>query len=111
LHEEGGDAISAKDPEWYANVNRRLHDQISELARNPSLTDAVAAVRVKTAPFQKSQFSQIERMRESQGEHDKIVASICFQNADAAKQSMKEHVLRASFWVLANAKQFDESKE
>jgi DNA-binding GntR family transcriptional regulator len=103
LHEEGSEAVAAKDPEWYANVNRRLHDRISELARNPSLTDAVAAVRVKTAPFQKSQFAEVERMEASQGEHDRIVTAICFQDADAAKQFMKEHVLRASFWILAGA--------
>ena len=105
LHEEGGDAVAAKDPEWYANVNRRLHDRISELARNPSLTDAVAAVRVQTAPFQKSQFAQVERMKASQGEHDTIVTAICFQDSDAARQHMKEHVLRASFWILADADQ------
>lgn len=100
IHKEGEAACLKNDAEWFANVNRHFHDKISEMARNPSLAEAVWSVRVKTAPHQKAQFSREERINASQKEHAQIVNAICFQDVDAAKRFMKEHVLRASLWTL-----------
>ncbi len=100
IHNDGADACLHNDPEWFATVNRHFHDKISELARNPSLAEAVSAVRVQTAPYQKAQFARNERIEASQNEHQQIINAICFQDADAAKRLMKEHVLRASLWTL-----------
>ena len=97
---EGADAFQQNDPEWFASVNRHFHDRISELARNPSLAEAVSAVRVQTAPYQKAQFTNYENMEASQKEHKQIIAAICFQDSETARRLMKEHIIRASLWVL-----------
>jgi len=101
--QEGAEAYKQNDPEWFAAVNRHFHDKISELARNPSLAEAVSAVRVQTAPYQKAQFTHIENIESSQKEHEKITNAICFQDPKAAKRLMKEHILRASLWALEEA--------
>jgi len=100
LHIEGESALKSNDSEQFANVNRRFHDMISEFARNPVLTEAVSAVRVQTAPFQKAQFARKEKIENSQKEHEQILTAICFQNPEKAKQNMKEHILRASLVAL-----------
>jgi len=100
IHQEGAEACRQKDPEWFATVNRHFHDRISELARNPILAEAVSAVRVQTAPFQKAQFARYEKIEASQLEHEKILDAICFQDPESAKRHMKEHIIRASLWAL-----------
>jgi len=100
IHLEGAEACRHNDHEWFATVNRRFHDRISELARNPSLAEVVSAVRVQTAPYQKAQFTHSENMEFSQKEHEQIIAAICFQDSNAAKRIMKEHIIRASLWAL-----------
>lgn len=103
IHRDGAKACEQRDPEWFARVNRHFHDKISEMARNPSLTEAVRTVRVQTAPFQKAQFARREKIEVPQREHGEIVAGICFQDPDAARRSMKRHILRASLWALEEA--------
>lgn len=100
IHREGAQAGRQNDPEWYARVNRHLHDKISEMSRNPSLAEAVNAVRVQTAPFQKAQFARQDKIETSQEEHEGIVAAICFQHPETARRLMKEHILRASLWAM-----------
>ncbi len=100
FHLEGAQAFEQNDPERFAAVNRHFHDRISELARNPSLAEAVSAVRVQTAPFQKAQFTHYENMEASQKEHEQIIDAISFQDTETARRLMKEHIIRASLWVL-----------
>jgi len=100
IKREGEKACRKKDPERFATVNRHFHDKISNLARNPSLAEAVSTVRVQTAPFRKAQFAHHEKIEASQKEHEQIVTAICFQDPETAKRHMKEHILRASLWAL-----------
>ena len=39
-------------------------------------------------------------MEASQKEHQQIIAAICFQDPETARRLMKEHIIRASLWVL-----------
>ena len=100
LHLEGEKALEKNDPELFAKANRRFHHMISECARNPVLAKSVAGVRVQTAPFQKAQFARKEKISASQREHEQILTAICFQDPEAARQCMKEHILRASLLAL-----------
>jgi DNA-binding GntR family transcriptional regulator len=100
LHLNGAEACRQRNAELFANANRHFHDKISELGGNPSLTEAVAALRLKTAPFQKSQFAHFERMEASQAEHERILAAICFEDPESARRTMREHILRASLWIF-----------
>jgi len=100
LHREGEIAQQKNDSELFATVNRRFHDTISELAQNPILAEAVSKVRVQTAPFQKAQFAHEDKIETSQNEHEQILTAICFQDPEAAKKHMKEHILRASLLAL-----------
>lgn len=100
LNNEGADAVAARDGEWFAAVNRRLHAAIWEFAHNPNLTEAIVPLRTKTAPYEKSRFVKLENIRTAQSEHDGIIEAICFQDHDRARRAMKEHILRASLAVI-----------
>ena len=93
-------ALRNEDSERFATTNRRFHDHIAAMARNPVLANAVAAVRVRTAPFQKAQYSSVERMRSSQWDHRRIFEAICFQEPDNARLFMKKHILKSSLSAL-----------
>ena len=96
----GQEVCKEKNSEKFAVVNRHFHDMISQMARNPILAEAVSNVRVKTAPFRKAQFTRHEKIEASQKEHEQIVTAICFQDPEAAKRHMKQHILRASLCAL-----------
>ena len=100
LYLEGDKALVSDDSELFAKANRRFHHMISQCARNPVLASSVAAVRIQTAPFQKAQFARKEKISASQKEHEQILTAICFQDPEAARQFMKEHILRASLLAL-----------
>jgi DNA-binding GntR family transcriptional regulator len=100
IHHEGSLACEQNDAEGFARINRHFHDKISEMARNPSLAEAVSTVRCHTAPFQKAQFARHEKIVASQHEHAQIVTAISFQDPETARRYMKEHILRASLWAI-----------
>ena len=100
IYLENEKAQMDEDSERFATTNRHFHDHIGSMARNPILANAVAAVRVRTAPFQKAQYASAERMRALQKDHRKIFEAICFQDTENARLFMKQHILKSSFSAL-----------
>ncbi len=103
LVEEGEKAMRSEDSDWFSSVNRRFHALLSDMARNPSLADAISLVRVQTAPFQRAQFRHPEQIRKTQAEHERIANAVFRQDGESARRFMKEHILRASLTVLEAA--------
>lgn len=106
--EQGANACKLFNPEMFARSNRNFHDMISKMAKNPVLENVVSNFRLKVAPFQKAQFTDLEVMNKSQLEHCEICSAINSQDATEAKRLMKKHIINASFGSLklaTNSKQ------
>lgn len=89
-------AVDIDDEDAFASANRAFHDKIGEMAKNDSLSMATRLVRVQTAPFLRAQFQIPDERSISQNEHSQILSAISRQEAEGAKNAMRNHVLRAS---------------
>ncbi len=87
--------------EAYEAANTRFHTAIFAGTHNNELIDVANALRLKLAPFRKSQLKQAERMRKSNEEHSAIVAAILERNGKQAEKALRRHLLSAARAALA----------
>ena len=99
-HAALGDVARAGDSAGYEAGNTAFHDMIHAGAHNADLAEVSAALRLKLAPFRKSQLRSVDRMRRSDAEHGEIVAAILDRDGAGAAGALRRHLLSAAQEVL-----------
>ncbi|MFD1696831.1 GntR family transcriptional regulator [Roseibium aestuarii] len=102
LHQSMGDMAARGAHEAYEQANTQFHTLIFEGAHNAELLAVANGLRLKLAPFRKSQLKASERMKRSAEEHDAIVTAILERNAKGAEKALRRHLLSAARAVLAS---------
>ncbi len=94
---QGGarEAMRDGDIARYDAINRELHATIIRGACNPVLSEMAALLRNRAAPYRRTQFRDLDRMRASFEEHSTIVEAILAHDAAMAYREMRSHLLSA----------------
>ena len=77
----------------YSEINNALHDAIYGGCRNSFLTAELRKLRLRLAPYLRSNFVANARLRSSHEEHQVIVSAIHACDEDAAERAMRNHLL------------------
>ncbi|MDE0304833.1 MAG: GntR family transcriptional regulator [Albidovulum sp.] len=89
------------DHESFAAANLEFHNKIAVMSRNKSLASATMLVRVQIAPYQRVQFHSEDERHLSTQDHERIVEAVVRADAEAARQEMRKHILRAGINAVA----------
>lgn len=95
LHASAREAMRDHDIGRYDAVNRELHAAIVVGAGNPVLSEMAAQLKKRAAPYRRTQFRDLDRMRASFEEHSAIVEAILAHDAAMAYREMRAHLLSA----------------
>ncbi|WP_231710300.1 GntR family transcriptional regulator [Roseibium limicola] len=104
LHQSMGDMANLGSQEDYETANTIFHTRIFEGAHNAELLEVANGLRLKLAPFRKSQLKAAERMKRSNEEHEAIVGAILERNPRATEKALRRHLLSAAKAVLNSMK-------
>lgn len=85
----------------YEEANTRFHTLIFEGTHNGELIQIAHALRLKLAPFRRSQLRATDRMKRSNQEHALIVNAIIDRNAREAERALRRHLVSAAKAVLS----------
>ena len=95
-------AVKAKDSISYAQLNRRLHAQVREIARQETATRIVALLRNQFVQHQ-FRLSMIPgRPETSVHEHDRIAKAIIAGDPTAAEEAMRAHLRSVKAMVISS---------
>jgi DNA-binding FadR family transcriptional regulator len=86
------DCAEAADQHEYNRLDSRLHLAVAEVVGSPSLTAAVADVRMRINRFLDVMPTLERNMAHSEVQHRHIVTAILAGDVEAARQSMAEHL-------------------
>ncbi|PAU76864.1 GntR family transcriptional regulator [Halomonas salipaludis] len=86
-------AAEAGDTDEYYYENEAFHECIYAASHNAFLADEARRLKQRLKPYRRLQLQVRQRMSNSLGEHREIVAAIQQGNAQAAEQTLREHVL------------------
>ena len=93
LHRKLATVVSAGDLDAYAALNHAFHDAVYVGSQNAFLAETTAALRSRLAPFRRAQLhASLQRLAQSWGEHDLVVAAILRGDAAGAEGAMRGHV-------------------
>jgi DNA-binding GntR family transcriptional regulator len=95
LHASAREAMRDQDIDRYDAVNRELHAAILRGAGNPVLSEMAAQLKKRAAPYRRTQFRNVDRMRASFEEHSAIVEAVLAHDAAMAYREMRAHLLSA----------------
>ena len=101
LHTEMGELARSGDPSDYAALNTRFHGMIYAGTQNRDIADLAEQLRLKLAPFRRSQLQSRERVLQSNAEHQTIVEAILERDTQAASKALRKHLIIAAQEVLA----------
>ena len=100
-HRTMSEMVSHRAAKEYEAVNTEFHSLIFRGAGNDELSQMAFDMRLKLAPFRKSQLYQIDRMRRSNREHAVIVHLLRARNRPGVEQALRQHLHGAAEAVLA----------
>ena len=101
LHQAmSGLAAAGRDRE-YEEANTKFHTAIFKGTHNAELIDVANALRLKLAPFRKSQLKEADRMQRSNEEHAAIVTAVLDRDGRKAEKALRRHLMSAAKAVLA----------
>ena len=95
LHAESGLAVQSGDFERYDQLNQELHNVIIQNCGNPTLIQMMQGLRHRVAPFRRSQFRHVERIKASFDEHTRLIEALLTRDADSAQHEARAHLLSA----------------
>ena len=87
--------------EAFERENSELHDQIYRGTHNGDLVEIAHAMRVKLAPFRRSQLLGPERVARSNAEHGEIVQALIGRDAQGAERLLRLHLLSSAQAFIA----------
>ena len=82
--------------EEFERANGELHEMIHLGTHNSDLIDIAHGMRVKLAPFRRSQLLNRERAEQSNAEHEAIVEAIVERDAITAERRLRLHLIRSA---------------
>ena len=80
----------------YEALNSEFHAMIYTFSGNVDLSQMAFDMRLKLAPFRKSQLFRIDRLEESNREHGLIVGLIAARNRPGVETALREHLRGAA---------------
>ncbi len=87
--------------EAYQRANSELHDMIYRGTHNNDLIEIAGGMRVKLAPFRRSQLLSRERAEQSNAEHQEIVEALIERDGITAERRLRLHLLSSARTYLA----------
>lgn len=96
LHFDLSDLAGNNASREYEAANSRFHALIYQSCGNEDLAQMAFEMRLKLAPFRKSQLFQRERMAQSNREHALIVDLIALGNRPGVEHALRAHLGNAS---------------
>lgn len=99
-HVAMSDLASQKSSRAYEELNNDFHSMVYEGAGNAHLTQIAFDLRLKLAPFRKSQLYEFERMQASNNEHALIVQLLKTRNVPGVQEALRVHLKGAATAVL-----------
>ncbi|MCQ1851283.1 GntR family transcriptional regulator [Neorhizobium galegae] len=100
LHREMNALAEEGDHAGYNEINTRFHSLLFQGSHNSDLIAAAQTLRLKLAPFRKYQLKDKGRLKRSCSEHQQIVDAILDQDAKAAENALRRHLVSAAQEVL-----------
>ncbi|WP_417688951.1 GntR family transcriptional regulator [Roseibium sp.] len=101
LHLSMAEMVEQERYDDYEKANTAFHTAIFTGTHNDELIELANSLRLKLAPFRKSQLKRAERMKKSNEEHTAIVTAILDRNANQAGKTLRRHLLSAARATLA----------
>jgi len=99
-HQEMNILADAGDHDGYNEVNTRFHSLLFQGSHNGDLIAAAQSLRLKLAPFRKYQLKDKGRLKRSCQEHQQIVDAVLDQDAKAAENALRRHLVSAAQEVV-----------
>ncbi|WP_294607190.1 GntR family transcriptional regulator [Roseovarius sp.] len=104
LHKHMSDIATNGTSADYEAANTDFHAMIYAGTRNEDIEGLADTLRLKLAPFRKTQLQSPDRMARSNEEHTAIVSAILEKNTKAAERALRRHLVRAAREVLSRMK-------
>lgn len=109
MHRDMNAFADAGDHAAYNDTNTRFHSLIFQGSHNSDLIAVAQTLRLKLAPFRKYQLRDINRLKRSCLEHQQIVDAILDQDAKAAENALRRHLVSAAQEVLVKRQRQEDS--
>lgn len=101
IHRQMSEMAEHKAAKDYEMANSEFHALIFRGAANDDLGQMAFDMRLKLAPFRRSQLYQVDRMLRSNQEHALIVELLRSGNRPGVEQALRQHLRGAAEVVLA----------
>ncbi|WP_323783021.1 GntR family transcriptional regulator [Thalassovita sp.] len=101
LHLRMSELAETGDANSYETANSEFHQLLFTASHNTDLIDLANTLRLKLAPFRKSQLKKRERMKRSNAEHEAIVSALIERDAKKAEKALRRHLMSAAAEVIA----------
>lgn len=92
MHTALSDLAGYSASKEYEAMNADFHSMIYEFSGNQDLAHMAFELRQKLAPFRKSQLFRLDRMEESNRQHDLIVSLFAARNRPGVEQALRDHL-------------------
>jgi DNA-binding GntR family transcriptional regulator len=99
-HEGMAEMARSGDAAGYEEANTRFHQLIYSGGHNEDFADMAETMRMKLAPFRRSQLANAARIATSNAEHEQIVQAILARDGAAAERALRHHLLSAAQAML-----------
>lgn len=106
-----GDAEDARAEAEYSRLNRRFHQHVRTMARQPILSGFVDVLVYPLVMRQYRDLTRTHPRADSLNEHRAIVAALQTRNPDAAAAAMRHHVASARRALLLNTRPAGEGND
>lgn len=101
LHQDSQACLEQQDVAGFARINDQFHQAIHRGARNKTLSDTIAALRLRLNPFRQPWlFRERNRLEVSFGEHQLLTEAIVAGDPAAAFEAMHHHTSNTSLITL-----------
>jgi DNA-binding GntR family transcriptional regulator len=91
-HEACRSCVQAGDSDGYYAANVAFHEAIYAGCRNRFLAEQTRTLRNRLAPYRRLQLRRVDRVNESFGEHEAVLAAILDGDAEGADRLLQSHV-------------------
>lgn len=100
LHDDMQEMAQRGAAKEYEAANTRFHAMIYEGAHNADIAELADTLRLKLAPFRRTQLKSAKRMEKSSAEHQDIVNAIVDNDPSSAERALRRHLMSAAQEVL-----------
>ncbi|MEO9650483.1 MAG: GntR family transcriptional regulator [Roseobacter sp.] len=99
-HHQMAESAKQHSAKAYEMLNTDFHSMIYEGSGNDHLANLAFDLRLKLAPFRRSQLYDLDRMQQSNKEHWLIVQLLAARNKSGVEEALRVHLIGAGEAVL-----------